>query len=99
MTEDRIKQAIRLRLLAFVLALALTWYALNPAPGPTRRVRKGGEEEPPENRREAESASAPSLVPTRTGAGMTLAAANRPAHAGGEVGELDWPEFIDLREG
>lgn len=97
MTEDRINQAIRLRLLALVLALALTWYAHNPVPGPIRRVRKGGEDETPENRREAESAPASSLG--STGAGMRRAAINWPADAEDEAGELDWPEFIDLDEG
>ena len=98
MTEDRINQTIRLQLLALMLALALTWYALNPAPGPIQRVRKSGEGEPPENRREAESDSASSLGPTRTGAGMIGTAANHPAQAEGAAGELDWPEFIDLNE-
>jgi hypothetical protein len=98
MAEGRINQVVRLRLLALVLALALTWYALNPAPSPARRVRKGREDEPPENRRGAESASAPSLSQTRTRVGMRSTAANRPARAEGEAGELDWPEFIDLRE-
>jgi hypothetical protein len=99
MKQDRINKAIRLRLLALVLALALTWYAVNPAPGPVRWVGKGGEDEPPENRREAESASASSLDPTRRVMGMTRAAASRPADAEGGAGELDWPEFIGLDEG
>ncbi len=99
MAEDRINQAIKLRLLALALALALTWYAINPAPGPTRPARKGGEEEPPENRRETESASASSLGPVRTEAVTRRTAANRSIQTEGEVGELDWPEFIDLREG
>ena len=98
MTEGRINHAIKLRLLALLLALALTWYAINPAPGPTRRDRKGREDEHPENRRDAESAPASSLGPTRTRAGL-MRSANRPAHAKSEVGELEWPEFIDLREG
>ena len=44
MREDRLKQAFKLRLLALVLALALTWYAVNPAPGPVRRRKREGDQ-------------------------------------------------------
>lgn len=77
-------------MLASVLALALVWYSLNPAPGPA--VRKKREAEPPDvKKRNAE--------PRRTLA--TLPTALRPA---GEVVEtlpvtieddFEWPELID----
>src|SRR5215210_4523688 len=43
------KQTLRLRLLAFVLALALIWYNLNPVPKPL--VRRQPEAEPPEEKK------------------------------------------------
>lgn len=47
-------RTIRLRLLALVLALVLAWYAMNPVPGSTRRVRHD-EGQPDEKHREAKS--------------------------------------------
>jgi hypothetical protein len=77
---ERVRQTLRLKLLALVLALALTWYALNPAPGPVRRgVREG--EEPDAERREGRSPAArgPAPPPSRE-----------------EPEELEWPEYISL---
>lgn len=93
MWEERFGQAIRLRLLALVLALALTWYAMNPAPTPVRRV-KGNGEPPGEKRREAQ----PPVIASHdlTEAGLTKSSASLfPSDVERNTEELDWPELID----
>jgi hypothetical protein len=97
MWEERFRRAIRLRLLALVLALALTWYALNPAPGPMHMGRTDGREtEPPdENRREAESALRASLRAECIKDGVGGSSVVNPISCTDEVGELEWPEIID----
>jgi len=92
MWEDRFRQAIRLQLLSLVLALALTWYALNPAPGAVRT--DGRETEPPdENRCEAKTAIKASRRPQWVEVGLSGSSLNPRA---GDVDELDWPEIIDI---
>jgi hypothetical protein len=84
------KQTLRLRLLAFVLALALTWYSLNPVPGPL--VHRKQEDVPPDEKKRQ-------LEPRSLAA--TLSAALRPDGVTAEHLQLsdeddfDWPEFID----
>jgi hypothetical protein len=92
MRRVQIKQTFKLRLLALVLALALIWYSLNPAPEPV--IRKKREAEPPdEKKRNVELRSMP----------VTLLFVFRPT---GEVVEhfplsdededdFEWPEYID----
>jgi hypothetical protein len=94
MWEERFRQEIRLRLLALVLALALTWYALNPAPGPVRTDRR--ETEPPdENRCEAKSAFPASRHKEWMEARVRESSVNLSTCTD-EVGELEWPEIIDI---
>ena len=95
--DERVRQALRLKLLALVLALALTWYALNPAPGPVRRhVRGGGE--PDAKRREGKSPGvcppSPVLWPEPSMFGSDTPASVSPSRD--EPEELDWPEYISL---
>jgi hypothetical protein len=81
-------------LLALVLALALTWYALNPAPAPVRRRKHEGER-PDEER-----------IDDRVKASVSYSAAGsraRPSlsYAAASVEEdddepLDWPEIINV---
>jgi hypothetical protein len=84
------KRTLRLRLLAFVLALALTWYSLNPVPGPHSR-RKQEDEPPDEKKRRLEPHSL----------AVTLSAALRSDEVTVEHLQLsdeddfEWPEFID----
>jgi hypothetical protein len=94
MREERFRRAIRLRLLAFVLALALTWYTLNPAPGPVVRVRRD-EGRPDEKRREVKPAFGGDCELAQTGAGVSESPVNLCARRE-EVGELEWPEVIDI---
>lgn len=96
MREERFRQAIRLRLLAFVLALALTWYAMNPAPGPVYRGTRD-EGQPDENRREVKPTFGANYHPAGMEAGLGGSPVNSQACADGP-GELEWPEFIDTGE-
>lgn len=96
MREERFRQAIRLRLLAFVLALALTWYAMNPAPGPIYRGTRD-EGQPDENRREVKPTFGANCRLAVTEAGVGGSHVNSQACAEGP-GELEWPEFIDTGE-
>ncbi|MCA1568055.1 MAG: hypothetical protein LC803_20905 [Acidobacteria bacterium] len=94
MREERFRQAFKLRLLALVLALVLTWYALNPAPGTVRADRR--ETEPPdENRSEAKTAFRASRQPEQVEAGVRGSSFHPPSRAK-EVDDLEWPEIIDV---
>jgi hypothetical protein len=92
MRREQTNQTFRLRLLAFVLALALMWYSLNPAPRPV--IRNKREDEPPdEKKRKVEPPSVPATLPT----------AFRPMRqwveplpsADKDEDDFEWPEFID----
>jgi hypothetical protein len=92
MRRERTKQSLKLRLLAFVLTLALVWYSLDPAPKPVTRKKR--EAEPPdEKRRNIEHQSMPA----------TLLVVSKPLEKvikalpsfDKEVDDFDWPEFID----
>ena len=96
MREEQAIRIIKLRLLALVLALALTWYALNPAPIPACQVRRD-EGERDENRREVKPAFEASRRLARTEAGVGELPVNLRADAA-ESGELEWPEIIDISE-
>jgi hypothetical protein len=91
MRSAQTKQTLRLRLLAFVLALALIWYSLNPLPKPL--VRRQQEAEPPEEKKR-------NLEPQRL-LPATLSAVFRPTEEVAErlqfsdEDDFEWPEFID----
>ena len=91
MKRERTKQSFRLHLLAFVLASALAWYSLNPAPRPVSRTR-WEDDVPDELKREAEprlhgAASLP-VVPEVPGAGDRHSASL-------DEDDFEWPEYID----
>lgn len=88
--DDRLRRALRLKLLALVLALALTWYALNPAPGPVRPRARGGEEPDAERR---EGKSPPGRVPSPVFGSAARVPAPSPPE---DTEELEWPEYISL---
>jgi hypothetical protein len=90
MRRERAKQTLKLRLLAFVLALALVWYSLNPAPKPVVR-RKRKEEPPDEKKRNVEPRSMPATLPMAFGA---ISEAAEPLPSSDED-DFEWPEFID----
>lgn len=87
-------QEIRLRLLALILALALTWYVMNPAPGPVRRVKRG-KGQPDEKRREAKSRLGISLEMLPAEADVVNSADSlSSSEAERDIDDLDWPEVI-----
>jgi hypothetical protein len=90
MRRERTRQTFKLRLLALVLALALAWYSLNPAPRPV--IRKKLKEEPPdEKKRNIEPLSMPATLPVAFG---TISEAAEPLPPADED-DFEWPEFID----
>jgi hypothetical protein len=93
MTKERFRQVIKLRLLALVLALALTWYAMNPTAG-LQCHAKHSEEHPDEKRREEWS-------PVRIDYNLDgiEAVAMKPAvdPVVKDIEDLEWPEVIALR--
>lgn len=90
MRRERTKQTLKLRLLAFVLALALVWYSLNPTPRPVTRKKR--EAEPPdEKKRNVEPRSMPATLPAAFSA-MSGAAGPMPSS---DDDDFEWPEFID----
>ena len=95
MREHQLKQAFKLRLLTVVLALALTWYAINPAPGPVRRIKP--EDDQPDARK-PDSRSRTSAAPLfldEHGA-QRLAASDALPTPSEEIDDRDWPEFIAI---
>jgi hypothetical protein len=97
MREEGFRQEIRLRLLALVLALVLTWYAANPAPGPVHRGERD-EEMPDEERLVMRS-------PVDMSDGLELPESRvtmsnvRSSSFESEMGieDLEWPEIIDIK--
>jgi hypothetical protein len=92
MSRVQTKQTLKLHLLAFVLALALVWYSLNPVPRPV--IRKKREAEPPDERkRTTEPRSMPATSP------IVLKPTGEMAEPfplpDEDEDEFEWPEFID----
>jgi hypothetical protein len=93
MGRDQTTQTFKLQILALVLALALLWYSINPAPIPASRGRSEGDV-PDEKRRE--------LEPERHRGGympldsqpfeIERVASTAPIK---DEEEFEWPEFID----
>lgn len=92
MRRAQTKQTLKIRLLAFVLARAIIWYSLNPAPRPI--IRKKREAEPPEEKKRNVK---PRSLP------ITFPIAFRPMGGIAEPlpstykdeDDFEWPEFID----
>lgn len=89
MRREQNKQTLKLRLLALVLALALVWYSLNPAPRPIS-LQKRKVEPPDEQKRNAEPQSMPATLP----AAFQPSVENAKALLSDED-DFEWPEFID----
>jgi hypothetical protein len=96
MREERLRQAFRLRQLTLVLALALTWYAVNPAPGSMTGTKSDGRQ-PDEKCRKARSLSGLNCDSVWTEANATEAASDPFLSAGQNIDDLEWPEVIDVR--
>lgn len=92
MGEGQVIQEIRLRLLAFVLTMALIWYTMNPAPGPVRQVKRD-EGQPDEQRR---GATSPTMEDYDFGGAEGVAMKSAVDLSMAEVEVLEWPEVIDI---
>lgn len=94
MRNEKMKRGFRLHLLALILALALAWYSINPAPH-NRSARKPKGDQDDAKKREAEP------LPGRQAFSLQLYKLHRqerltPAPAFDEESDdFDWPEFID----
>ena len=95
MREETFRQAIRLRMLALVLALALTWYAINPAPNSPTPIRRD-EGQPDEQRREGKSLSGASCDPVWAPANAKESPLDLSLSAVENPDDLEWPEVIDV---
>jgi hypothetical protein len=88
----RSKQTFKLRLLALVLALALVWYSLDPAPAPVIR-RKRDDELPEEKKREVDPRRMLAILP---GAFRPIVEiSERLPSLDEDEDDFEWPEFID----
>ena len=94
MRQGQTTGAIRLWLLALVLALALTGYTMNPAPSPVRQVKQD-EGQPDEQRRAAKSPAQVSDELELIGAGVLAPATNSlSSSAELSIDDLEWPEVL-----
>lgn len=92
MYREQTKQTLKLRLLAFVLAVALVWYSFNPSRRPVHCNKK---EDPDEEKKR-------NVQPQKMAA-AALPVMFRPSETIVEILEtsdedlddFDWPEFID----
>jgi hypothetical protein len=93
MRREQTKQTFKLRMLALVLALALLWYSINPAPSPVKRYKP--EDEPP-NQKKRDLEPQLQRADPRSTAFETFEMAGRGTPASNEdEGDFEWPEFID----
>lgn len=91
MRRVQTKQTFKLRLLAVVLALAILWYSLNPAPRPIIRKKREAEL-PDDKKRTMEPHSMPATLPIALKPTGEMA---QPFPPPDDKGEFEWPEFID----
>lgn len=92
MRKEQTRQTLKLRLLALVLALALIWYSLNPAPSGIT-CRRRDDELPDEKKRNVEPHSRPVTLPlVFDPLGETFEKMPAPDKV---VDDFEWPEFID----
>lgn len=94
MRRKQTRQTLKLRLLAFVLALALIWYSLNPVPKSITRFKRE-DEIPDEKKREAApQLSGAAVLPIMLSRSRT-GSSDEPLPNQDEEDDFDWPEFID----
>ena len=93
MRQERIEQTIKLQLLAFVLALAILWYSLNPAPASIARIKRE-DEVPEEKKREAEPRIQGTALWPLMLATPQADLADKP-FSDQDEDNFDWPDLID----
>ncbi|MGB7923552.1 MAG: hypothetical protein WCF57_09940 [Pyrinomonadaceae bacterium] len=94
MRNGRTEQTLKLQLLAFVLALALVWYSLNPTPPrPMARIKRE-DDVPDEKRREVEpQLQRATILPIVIGTRRAGSTANPLPNQ--DEDDFDWPDLID----
>jgi hypothetical protein len=92
MRKEQTKQSLKLRLVAFVLALALMWYILNPVPIPIIR-HKRDDEPPDEKKRNLEPQPMQVTLPVAFRPIIEIAEHLQSSRGDGD--DFEWPEFID----
>jgi len=92
MRREQTKQTFKLQLLALVLALALLWYSIDPAPSLVSRIKSDGEL-PDEKRRELEPQlqRVEVLLEASTTSEMGRTGRSIPVK---DEDDFEWPEFI-----
>lgn len=93
MSREQAKQSFILHLLSLVLAFALLWYSLNPAPKAVM-TQKPETEPPDEKKRKAEPQSMPVTLPLAI-TPQRETAANLAPSPNIDEDDFQWPEFID----
>jgi hypothetical protein len=93
MSGEETKQRFKLWLLTLALAVVLTWYVINPAPGPIHPRARDDDASNAERRRIRAEAGEISLQP-----GMRSTLPLTVAHAPDAVDDdlPEWPEYIEL---
>jgi hypothetical protein len=93
MRKTRTEQTFKLQLLAFVLALALLWYSLNPTPRPVARIKRE-DEVPDEKKRQAEPQFSRAAIFPITFGMLGADSVDTPL-PNQEEDDFDWPDLID----
>ena len=93
MRKTRTEQTFKLQLLAFVLALALLWYSLNPAPRPIARIKRE-DEVPDEKKRQAWPGLQRAAILPMTFGMLGAVSVDKPLPDQDED-DFDWPDLID----
>lgn len=93
MRRERTAQTFNLQLLAFVLALALLWYSLNPTPRPIARIKRE-DEVPDEKKRQAAPRLQSAPILPRVSGMLGAGSVNKPLPDQDED-DFDWPDLID----
>jgi hypothetical protein len=92
MRRVQTKQTLKLRLLAFVLALALMWYSLNPSPRSS--IRRKREDKPSDEKQpNIEHKSVPAILPFAFRPAREMA--NVLPSPDEDEDDFEWPEYID----
>jgi hypothetical protein len=94
MSLERTKRSIKMRLLATVLALALSWYLINPAPVSPRRERKADPPDTGRHRLQADVETASLSRNVNVWRRPVIPSAIPLDDQGDEP--FDWPEFIEV---
>ncbi|HEX8175521.1 MAG TPA: hypothetical protein VF543_10405 [Pyrinomonadaceae bacterium] len=94
MRREHTRQTFKLQLVTLVLALALLWYSINPAPGPVKRYKP--EDEPPdEKRRELEPQLQRADVLPAAFKTFVVESKDSLSATIEDEDDFEWPEFID----